>query len=361
MAPRPRLYSMLNWSLRTSSANRLVFRPSLYNVFWRGLFALLMGGILAAALYAYKPWLPSAPAPATPTPEQQELQRDVERLARESGVSEREIAHIKEDGERRRARHRAQLDSMRYYNRATAWFVAALLAAVGGLPLLTCAWSRVTLQWLPGQVLRVRQLVLLPHRRDFPVRDFDAVQYGVEEVVRRGRYRVRTDHFWRWFVRFSAMGPPHEGLPDSPTFHVFRQPDRPSENAAPPPTVTALLSWLRQRAGLTVRGPYVFEEEGRPTGAWGIHHKRLVQNPGPERVVRRQVHYQNADGSQFRDVPFEDLPPKVRARVEQMRRDMGGPHRFAVRGPDGVTRTYDSLEEMPAEIRRRFEEARRNR
>jgi hypothetical protein len=64
-----------------------------------------------------------------------------------------------------------------------------------------------------------------------------------------------------------------------------------------------------------------------------------------------------ATGQQRTSSKIEDLPPAIRAEVEKLRSD-GPPSgsRYTFRDATGE-HTYNSLEEMPPEVRRLFERA----
>ena len=87
--------------------------------------------------------------------------------------------------------------------------------------------------------------------------------------------------------------------------------------------------------------------------------------PAERRVVRRVQKIRIKDGATGEERVYDsldDLPPEIRERIEAMRAD-GGPGRaqrtFTFRGADGQERTYHSVEEMPPDVRAVYERLRK--
>lgn len=112
------------------------------------------------------------------------------------------------------------------------------------------------------------------------------------------------------------------------------------------------------------------------------HVKRRILAQGPAHAMIGDLDIQGPDqlvvtdrvtGARRTVQSVDDLPPSLRDVLREVRVDLGlgrvsgsriiehqqTVERFSVTGPDGVTRTYDRVEDMPPDVRRQFEQIRR--
>lgn len=108
------------------------------------------------------------------------------------------------------------------------------------------------------------------------------------------------------------------------------------------------------------------------------HVKRRILAQGPAHAMIGDLDIQGSDqlvvmdrgtGARRTVQSVDDLPPSLRDVLREMRVDLGlgrvsgsrivehhqTVERFSITGPDGVTRTYDRVEDMPPDVRRQFE------
>ncbi|MBI5092319.1 MAG: hypothetical protein HZB26_07720 [Candidatus Hydrogenedentes bacterium] len=223
----------------------------------------------------------------------------------------------------------------------------------GILAPLSAIWNRTQVRVDAGGTLSVSTFFLWPRTRSWRLTAFGGIAYGTRmRVIHPRRSRPRTS--WQWFVRLNPAPMDNEG--PSPSFVEFRvhsQTDPPEDDRRPPETVQALTAWLQHATGLPASGP---ERLGRQTG---VIRSRYVTRT--ESVITNNVF-----------TSYEELPEDLRAEVDRLRaeaREKGVPddqpivrrvNRFTIRSGLGPAKTYNSLEEMPPDVRVLYERMRQN-
>jgi hypothetical protein len=124
-------------------------------------------------------------------------------------------------------------------------------------------------------------------------------------------------------------------------FYVDRQRHRPVTTDRPPETVKGLAKALSRLTNSPVQTGDAFNQ------------RRIVTNIETQPIVTREV-----------SLPLEQLPEdlrriayEMRARGESEPRLIGESVRVTVRDSDGNERTYNSLDELPVELRTDYEQA----
>lgn len=235
------------------------------------------------------------------------------------------------------------------------WLVFTALVAVAVLPIAGFPLQRLTLERTEEDQFVIRKRGLWPTTRSWPNEAFGQIIFAVEEETSRYRH-VTTTIGWLWMVKLRVSpqfvmehGP---SLVDDPeiVFHIDRQKDRPTDLTRPPRSVRVLIKHLRRLTGIRQVGHTEIESEKR--GFFGRRRKYVTRTTSAP-VVQKSV-YHSAD-----DAP-EHLRGEVRRILERARSGDPASHRslrVTIRDSDGNERTYTSLEEMPADVRRRYEDA----
>ena len=101
--------------------------------------------------------------------------------------------------------------------------------------------------------------------------------------------------------------------------------------------------------------------------AWRGHHPTLAAMPAPgsppvsvKIAVTERYHVRDLQTGQITTyASLDDVPPALRARIGQARVGAAGSRtaKITVTDASGSTRTYDSLEAMPADLRAIYERA----
>ena len=261
---------------------------------------------------------------------QQQLELDIARVNRQ-----RSVRHIQ--------------GSVLYW--AAVWGLTALAV----LPLLLVSIERVTVERNLERELVIRKFSLWPTKRRVPLEAIAGILVGPDEVTTQIRTR-RIHKGWRWIARIvggTASSPAH-GILDQLdiTFWLQFQKQRPNDPSCPPLRVRQFVQSLCKISGIAdVSYAIPGEAFGHPgTFGWPVQTK-VFECDSP---VRTQQHV-------FRSL--DDVPDSLRDEVQQLMqesrrsgRDEVRTIRVTVRDIHGNERTYHSLEEMPADVRARYEQ-----
>lgn len=379
-------YDIRDWRVTAPDDTTLMYRPGWRTVGRRAGITLLC--LIVAAVIAW-PTLSRtriSPAPPPLTPGQQTLQRSFEQSAIEMGVDpaelERRLAQHQKENRAARARLIAQRDGVT--NIALAF--AGVLVALGFLPIVLAVWQSIRVSIAPDGRLLVRHGHVWKSRAYFDRRRFSGLTYGIQEEALRDRYGRITEYTWLWFLQ---LRPAPGGAPLR--FNPDWRPDRPGQTRRPPERVVQLGRLLEQWSGHKAEGPFILEEASYKRGLFGSRRTLRADPIVTQRTVsdindlppEMQNQVRAAFGDQAHavgDVPFvyedrngtrytrlEDMPPDALARMEEALAretpvvDYRQLQHFTVRGPDGTEQTYDSLDDVPTELRQQIEEAMRQR
>lgn len=279
--------------------------------------------------------------------------------------------------------------------------LAALLGLLGVMAPLSCLWTRLVVERNARNDLVVRGWgTVLPFRRVWPLSAFRQINIHADEMYYRRRYG-RHHEGWRFSAsllptpRMDGVRP-HIGAEHLSSFgvvfHIFRQRERPFERLPAP--VEGFIKNLQNVTGLRCGTPTVHERS--PSGRSGIEHATTLDGQrlnGPvyrsreempedvrasfDRMARdgrtevtsvRHERIQTSDGhgSVRTYDSLDEVPPEMRSQIEAARKGAMAPgtHRFVsqtitVRDAAGTVHTYHSPDEMPPDVRARYEEARR--
>jgi hypothetical protein len=351
-------YDVRDWRVSAPGANILIYRPGLQTAGRRSVLSLLLLAVAGFVLYTaglLPDYTVSGISPAGQQAERQQL-------------------------------HDARTGSLQSYLRqkTTPDFIAAtaagLLALLGLLPLIAAFWESIRLQVDKHGRLVVQHTRFWPGRRSFDRDAFSGLSYGIQEMAIRDRHHTVTDVFWRWFVQLR----PVTGK-DFLSFYPDSRPNRPGQFKRPPERVAQLGRLLEAWSGHRAEGPFVMEETAHRRGFFGsrttlqsqpvVTHSSVAElNELPPEM---QDHVTAAIGSADHDgtTPafvykdrsgrtynrLEDMPREAIERMQKVlaestpgieRRTI---QKIRIKGPDGAEQVYDSLDDMPPELRRRIE------
>ena len=358
------VYQLVGWTVVDQRQYRLRLRPSRVVVVHRVVRAtlpLLLAGLFSFTYFGLAEVVQS---PSTPNlSEAQSAQmnaRDREVLESMRGsMTPAEFEQFELRVEQRMAERRAQRaaeqqawerEQDRRFAQLTLGFyiLIAVLAAWAVLPVVSLLWASVTLERDARNRFRVRELGLWPRTKTWSIADLAPMAITTHETYSRRRYGGRRFLGWDWIVNVPSNGIIHGGKP-GPAFVCHRQKEAPTslreDKLQVPKPVQDFVKALHTLTGVGWNAPQMVP--------WGESARvHTVRGPVERQLVSR------VSGN------LADAPPEVRARlqplVDQYRSEGKTGDVFMIRADDGETRTYTSIDEMPPELRKQFEEMRRN-
>ena len=238
------------------------------------------------------------------------------------------------------------------------WILSGIVAAIGILSPVSTLWQKMTLSRTPRGGLETREQRLLGSTREWPLEMFRNIAVIVQEhmVSFRGApcgwgylWRVGlVDQHGYWCVELQIDRTKIAPLQD-------RMSERTRE----------CVEALQQITGLHFGGtPIIIEHGGTPRAMNGLSDTMPRTTHLTERRGNITEHVTTSTESHTYQ-SLEEMPPEVRARVEGVMaqgRSSGAwtsvSEQITVTDENG-TRTYTSVEEMPPDVRAQYEEARR--
>ena len=227
-----------------------------------------------------------------------------------------------------------------------------VMCALGVLPVLAALIEELRIGCDAGRNLVIRKRSLWSTTIATPISKDSVLTVCAREALARVRRRgpLRSTGY-TWTVTLTA-NPIMQGMEAfCLEFLLDHQRERPLDNRPFPPRVQEFVDAVSTMTGARV-DPYPTIADARRTArGW---------------ATSRHVSFPSVQVSK-REIPVEDLPPEVRARVQALvedaqQRGVSGftqettlQQEFKVMGEDGTVRTYGSLEELPSEIRATIE------
>jgi len=245
---------------------------------------------------------------------------------------------------------------IRMLGAAAYWTATCGLIAIAVVPLLLIPVHRVAVARGPGNELVVRQRGLWPTRRSIPLQNIDRILVGPEEDVTRIR-ALRIRNGWRWLVCLVGreQPDPSTGIADEldVQFFIDFQRQRPDDPSRPPRRVQTFAESLSR---ITSVSDIAYAIPGEPFGrpeqyGWPVQRKSVVVSSEPA-----------IEKHSFRSLA--DVPEHLRGDVERLmdesrrtgRREIRE-FRVTIRDSNGNEVTYNALDEMPPDVRARYERA----
>jgi hypothetical protein len=239
------------------------------------------------------------------------------------------------------------------------WVLTGVLASIGILSPLSTLWQTVTVSRGMGGTLAVKTRRILGGSHEWPLEAMRSIGVIVQEHIIRVRGAPSdVGHLWR------------VGVVDKDghwciELQVDRTKTGPLQRRMSKKTQECVEA-LEQITGLPCTGSPVLIEHGRTPQVMS-----MVPGVMPESQTltgRRSniaQHVATSKESHTYD-SLDEMPPEIRARAEAMLAERGasGASSFTsqtitITDASGQTRTYHSPEEMPPDVRARYEEARK--
>ncbi|HOZ48591.1 MAG TPA: hypothetical protein PLO37_23230 [Candidatus Hydrogenedentes bacterium] len=354
-------YDIQTWRRAKTAPGELVYRPSSSTLIYRLILTVLTafiiyglyrsGGVDAWRTISHGPPRPASPVAVTPPGSDSD--------GASTGLSTERLAQLQQERTERMERQRQSLEQIDY---AIAWIlcVAAILCAlVGLLAPASTLWQSVRVRRDPrGDIeFRRRGFTGLVSSRSCPRDQLAFIGTSVHESF-AGR-RPRRPLGWRWRVTVYSRKDAPGLTPFAVDFLCLLERERPSQHGRLPAVVEQLVDGLEGVTGLTCDRTYGVAEARGPRLRRGVITTHAVATSEPH-VTRTTRTFRSLD-----EIP-EDLRERFGAQLEQMRVDVertGQPQQrevssrtITVRDSSGQTRTYHSIEEMPPELRARYEQ-----
>jgi len=363
------IYYMPFWEATRKQRSRVVYRPTprtFVHLAKTSLMALFLLGCVV--WYGGLPWSSSEsdeapgqgaaapPGPAArvaPLPDVLRRNLPPERLAQ----LDREEAQRQRENRVQRQLLRPPTTVFDTLGRAAHWVMFVGLAAVAVFPMAGYPLQRVTLERTDDDQLVIRKGGLRPSTRSWPVDAFGQIIYAVEEERMRVRHSSHTIG-WLWMVKLQVSpqfvaehGP---SLVDDPeiVFHIDRQKQQPSDMDRPPRSVRVLIKHLRRLTGIRQVGHT--ELPSYEHGFFTRRRRSVTTTTSTSEPVVSNKFYRTPE-----EAP-EHLRDDIRKLMAEAEANGTSEHRsvrVTFRDSDGNEQTYTSLDDMPPDVRRRYEQA----
>ncbi len=320
------IYNLRTWKLVAANEHRIAYRPTLVTFFLRLGWTLVAAFLLTALLIATETFREPIVAPEL-TAEERRFATEGERFARDllgeqtsAEDYERISRQIEQDRAARTAESTARLERQEGLRQRIVLGINIIAGAIilfGMWPPIACVWARVTIEKDLRHEICVRSRGIFLRKRRWPQDHFDRITTWTMERYWFGRHSAVVGHAWDWIVQLSPPGlPSMPYVADAaiasggvgPQFLIARQKHRPHENERAPESVRIFVKALRALTDFPADPPQTVEV-------------RLSRSMFRPRQIRRAEH-------------TVDIPVSTKTH----------------------TRTFNSIDEIPPELRERFAE-----
>jgi hypothetical protein len=378
-------YVISDWRQVRASAECMVYRPSLrtfaVRLLWAGIFGFFLWGLCS---YMGWPWegnryeirdgevRTTGSRELSPEAQQQKAELDA---AAESLREDFEAKYGPLDIPERTRKVDPRKAMARYAllmaGRAGYWVLVTLLTCGVVLPPLTCTWNRVTIRRNIRNEVVVTKWGLWPSTRRWPADTFAVIGIETREVFGYTEHGGEIFEGWRWKVQLLDRAHGVEDL-NTPTsihhhqhaaeFWVHQEMQRGMDKHLPE-RVRVFVEGLHALTGLHARKPIILESERVNRGLFRGRRRHYKQAGMPHSsTTATQTTYENLD-----DVPehlrgqVEQLMAEAEASPDKTARRVVEKRKITYRDRHGTMHTYDSPEDMPPELRTKFEAMRKKR
>lgn len=276
-----------------------------------------------------------------------------------------EVARQREARDAESSRQDAALDSLRNAGFAIYGVVCGLLALMGILAPLSVSWNRVSIFVSGRNQITVTSRGIWSSSCQMTIDTDTRLAVRAVEKIERRRHAGIVRHGHRWKVSIE----PAPGLAllgtmvASIEFDVHHQKDRPVEGMPLPPRVRTFAEAIQRMTGL-MPGPHIIMDY---QGSQGFFGKRRMVSSTSGPLVSTST-YIGEPVVTSRTIQYDEMSPEMRAQFEAMRARAGaGPNEtisaevvshggpITFRDASGTEHTFDSIDEMPDDIRVVFE------
>ncbi len=363
------VYYMLYWQPGKSTQDRVVYRPSRRTLgHLLGISGLALFLLALLIWYSGFPWAPASDQGAQPKPvrtvtaeEIQQVQQFTEKLKQNlspemrAELEQKSAARVKkmqhQVEQNKAVRHTGHLIMTILY-----WVMYGSLCAVMVLPPAAYPFEWVTIQ-RSGDDLIVRKRGVWSVTRRWPLSTFGQIICYVDAESRRSPGDISTIVGWRWMVKLAAPAETwieqEPSLVDDPevVFFIDYRKIQPANDEPLPGSVNKLTAHLQRLTGI----------ESVVRGEFSVDRSLLLG----DRVTQRYPMATKPKITRHVAYSLDEIPAELRPTAEKMFKESAekkGPvvrqsFSATVRDSDGNTTVYNSLDEMPPEMRARYEEA----
>lgn len=375
-------FSFTNWKSVEGGPGRLLYRPS-FTTFVNRLGYTLMALMCAGTLHTLAaPSLDARP----PVSVSSSATKVSDLASQSSGVLEEarqwmspeewtrfeaEFRELEEARARLVEIRQERLRQAKEYVQNAFWAALAVLVVAGILPPLATLWQRLAIEMSAMNMLTVRTRTLWPRTHYIPLNEFRRITVAaIERIHGRGRTRAKSlGYRWRVSLERDPSGYQDAGPWRVFSFEVHHQRLRPEPDAPLPERVTVFVSALERMTGIRADAPAATMEYRGRVRSWRGSRDIVAGSLGSftaETVLEEPT-------AHSRTYSFDELPPELRRRVDAMltkgasetrievtssQSMLDGTKTIRYRDEHGVTHEYNSLEEMPPDIRALFEHMR---
>lgn len=352
-------YDIRDWTLKEFEADRLVYRPS-PRTLMRALGVTLIAAIIIGGLVGTFGIPPGSAFEKEPgqniTQEEKDrrisdLNAAMEAMRKSMPETDSKLLDTgpethSADRAAQRAAAQQKFELIGTIGAALYWLVFTIAAFFAIAAPLSMLWQKVTIDLDYNSDLRVKYFELWPSTRVFPVAEMNAMAILAEEIIHYSRRNHYTEfEGWRWSVTLMGQN-------DSVTFQVDMEETLPTKLERMTQRVNTFIQSLHHMTGVEPSAP-------------GLVRDRLETNffgrrKSTKQVVRTQPRVQSQSHT-FQSL--DEVPDHMRAQVEQLLQQsqqsgngMATQQVFHIRDANGIEQTYHSIEEMPPEIRAKFEQ-----
>jgi hypothetical protein len=272
-----------------------------------------------------------------------ELRTDqmVRDLVDQGMFTESELEAIRRESSQRIAEKRAAFEAEQARLARIVWGAAGVLAFLGLLPPVSTLWIRLTIRRdARGQVLVTRVGAFpWPRTRRWAVSTTSGALITAQQVVVRFRYGGQQPAGYRWHVRVFGADAAGNGTVMA-EFRVHAEAARPEEGGPLPRAVASFLDALEGIMNVPLSRAFNVLDYG--------DYSRTLIHAAPT-VASTSQSYANLD----------EMPQDVRAKFEKLMKESerGGeaPLPITYRDSSGRVQRFDSVDEMPPDIRAKYE------
>ncbi|NUM55349.1 MAG: hypothetical protein HUU46_17010 [Candidatus Hydrogenedentes bacterium] len=371
---RPRTFDIYDWTCVEMTPQSIVFRPGSATLI-RRLGATLIAALLIVLMsaYVFSSRFTQRQQPQTFESDRRELQSAMDSL-RES-MTPGEWQRIQDDAARTRAEREARQSARteRYETIRSAGFavygvICGLLAMMGIYSPSSALWHRVSIFVSGRNQITVASRGLWTTTNRLSIDRDTRVCVRVVERLRRRRHARMSRLGYRWTVSIEpAPGLELLGATMEPlSFDIHHQTDRPVEEMPLPPRVRQFVEGIQRMTGLLPEPLVIMDYEASSSFFGG--RGRLVSSRSTP--VFSAKTYVSEPVVLSRTINVDEMSPEMRAQFESLRArarpdevitaeitTTGGP--ITYRDQNGAVHTYQSLDEMPEDVRAIFAMMRR--
>ena len=371
---RPGVVDVHDWNCVEMTTQSIVYRPSARTPlrrFGNTLFALILIAAMTSFLFYFRNTENRRMVYRDAVSSQQDLEAMTQSL-RET-MTQAEWDRIQESVAHQRAEREArqqEADTRRRGIGTIAFNVyLGLCVVVGVLGIvspLSVIWNRVSITVIGRNRIAVISRGVRSKTREMTIEHDTRITVRAIERVARRRHAGIVRKGYRWTVRLepapslAMMG----GAIQTIDFEVDHQEDRPVAEMRLPARVRQLIEGLHRMTGLNAAPAEIFDYEASPS-FFGTRGRMVSSKRAPFSSTRV---FESNPVVTSRTMSFDEMDPAMRAQFEAFRNRAGaGPDEVVTaevvsrggnitfRDQDGNVRSFNSLDEVPEEIRALFE------